>query len=40
MSGDALVNTDAGLGAAPMMVGSDAGRVLKIQAKLHLWAKQ
>ena len=38
MSGDAPVNTDAALGGGPDEVGSDAGRVLKIQAKLHLWA--
>jgi len=39
MSGDAWVNTDAGFLGGPDEVGSARDRVLKIQAKLHLWAK-
>jgi len=39
MSGDAWVNTDAGFWDGPDQVGSARDRVLKIQAKLHLWAK-
>ena len=38
MSGDASVNTDAGFLSGPDNVGSARDRVLKIQAKLHLWA--
>ena len=39
MSGDAWVNTDAGFLGGPDEIGSARDRVLKIQAKLHLWAK-